>query len=468
MDKRIIKPFVEKFFSSQVLPNLQEFIKIPNCSPNYDPDWEKNGNALKAAEFLANWVNSQNLINCNVALLSDKGHTPFLFIDIKSTKTDDDRSILMYGHMDKQPPFSGWSEGLGPQIPVIKNNLLYGRGGSDDGYAIFAAVTSVKACQDNNWPIPRIIILIEGAEESSTVDLFYYVNELKIIIGDPSLIICLDSCCEDYDRLWVTTSLRGVVTIDLNVAVTSQSVHSGIGGGLIPDSFMIMRQLLDRIEDAETGDIKDKNLLVDLPNERSTQIDEMIKVVGKDYLPRIPWYQDTHPLDVNLKDTIIRNTWKPTLVITGENGIPDSKFSVKAIRTNTELRLSIRIPPLVDSAKAALSVKEILEKDRPYNAKVTADIKSTGDGWNLDSFSERLNNILNIASQRFFANDLCFLGVGGSIPFVQLFDGLFPKSDFAVLGLNGPSSNIHGPDENLNLDFCQKLIMCLTYLISEY
>jgi acetylornithine deacetylase/succinyl-diaminopimelate desuccinylase-like protein len=469
MDKRIIKPYIEKLFATNVLPNLQEFIKIPNCSPNYDGDWEKNGNAVKAASFLANWVQGLNLKNAEVSLLKDPGHTPFIYIDVKATRPGDDRTILMYGHLDKQPAFTGWSEGLGPQIPVVKDGKLYGRGSSDDGYATFASVSSIKACQDNGWDLPRMVILIEGAEESFTDDLFYYVNQLKTVIGTPSMVMCLDSGCADYERLWVSTNLRGVISISLKVSVmTTQGIHSGLGGGLVPDSFMIIRQLLDRIENPETGDMLEPSLFVEIPEDRNKQIDAMMKVVGDKYLDNIPWFGKTHPLDKNLKDTIIRNTWKPTLVITGCDGLPDTSTAGNVLRGFTELRLSIRLPPGIDSTKAGETIKAILEKDPPYNAKVEATVVNTGDGWNLNSFSEKLGNTLNIASQRFFNSDMCFFGEGGSVPFVKFFNESFPKADFAVLGVCGPTSNIHGPDENLTLDFVQKLMMCLTFLVAEY
>lgn len=468
MDKRIIKPYVEKFFDTQILPNLMDFIRIPNCSPNYDPDWEKNGNALKAANFLCDWVDSLSIKNCTATLLKDPGMTPFLYIDIHPTKPKDDRTILLYGHLDKQPSFTGWSEGLGPQKPVIIDNKLYGRGSSDDGYAIFASITAVKACQDNNFPIPRVVILIEGSEESNTVDLLYYVQQLKPLIGDPSLIICLDSGCEDNERLWVSTSLRGVFTIDLKVSVLSQGVHSGVGGGIVPDSFMIMRQLLDRIENQETGDILEQSLSTELPKNRDEEINDFIRIASDKYLHNFPWYKSTQPLDINIKDTIIRNTWKPALTITGAEGFPQLETAGNLIQPHTSLRLSMRLPPLVDSVKCAEIVKGILEKDPPYGAKIEANIVNTGDGWNSAPFSTRLKNILNIGSQRFFNNNIAFFGIGGSVPFVQIFNSIFTHADITVLGVSGPDSNIHGPNENLNLDYVQKLIMCLTYLVSEY
>ncbi len=479
MDKRIIKPYVEKYFSTNILPSLIDYIKIPNCSPLYDPDWETNGHAMDAVNLMANWVKNQDLKNCTVNILKEKGHTAFLYIDITSTldtNVDNSKSILLYGHYDKQPPLDGWSPGLGPYKPVIKGNLLYGRGASDDGYALYSAVTAVKACQDNNCPIPRIIILIEGAEESNTIDLLFYLKSLKDTIGDPSLIMCLDSGVYDFNRLWVTSSLRGLLSLNLKVAVVSDGVSSGVGGGLVPDSFMIVRSLLSRLEDCKTGDIKDSNLCCDLPEDRSQEIDELIKVVGKEIFKMIPYYGNITPLDKDLKDTLVRESWRPMLAITGcaglnSNNEDSNSFSTtdsNTIRPFTELRLSIRLPPIVNSSKAGESVKSLLESNPPFNANVNAKVVAAADGWNLKGVTERTRNILNIASQRFFSNDLAYRCEGGSIPFVKIIEGIFTKSDMLVLGVNGPSTNMHGPDENLNMDYCKKLIMCMTYIISEH
>jgi acetylornithine deacetylase/succinyl-diaminopimelate desuccinylase-like protein len=231
---------------------------------------------------------------------------------------------------------------------------------------------------------------------------------------------------------------------------------------------MIARSLLDKIENPETADMLEKSLFVELPKNREEEIDKMISLVGDKLIKEIPWYKNTGPLDKNIKDVIIRNTWKPTLVVTGCNGIPQIGEGGNVIRPFTELKLSVRLPPGVDSNSASLKLKEILEKDPPYSAKVEATIINTGDGWNVYNLSEKLRNLLNISSKRFFNNEMGFYGGGGSVPFVNFFNNLYPTSDIAVLGVCGPTSNIHGPNENLNLDFVQKMMMCLTYLISEY
>lgn len=471
MDKRIIEPFVTSFFEKDVVPGLMNFIKIPNCSPSYDQNWQTNGYQEKAALFIKEWVESKNLKNTNVNIIQEPNRTPFIYIEVEASKKDDNRSILLYGHFDKQPGLSGWSEGLGPQTPVIKDGHLYGRGGADDGYGVFAAITAVKCAQMNNWPLPKINIIIEGAEESSTKDLEFYLDFLKDDIGTPSLIVCLDSGCEDYKRFWVTTSLRGVVSIDLKVSLLTQGIHSGIFGGLVSDSFMILRNLIDRIEDPNTGIMKVKDLFVDLPEVRKKEIKEVVKIVGNDYIKSIPFEDGVKPFSENVEDLIINNTWKPFLCVTGADGLPEASTAGNVLRPYTQVKLSIRLPPMIECEKAAQKVIETLTKDVPFNAVVEAKLENTGDGWNLQekNFSERIRNICNTASQRFYDNnDIQFLGEGGSIPFVQILNNKFNQSDFLVLGVTGPGSNIHGIDENLDLDYCRRLICCLTYMITCY
>ena len=478
MDKRIITPFVENFFETEILPNLINYTKIKNCSPAYDKNWEKEPYALMAAQYIVGWIEGLQLKNATVQLLQDKvegedkNYTPFIFVDVPSTKSgvSDDNPILLYGHYDKQPPFDGWSEGLGPYTPVIKGNLLYGRGVADDAYAVFAAITTIKAAQDNNWPLPRIVILIEGAEESYLTDLQHYAGVLKDVIKSPALTICLDSGCLDFERLWATSSLRGTFNIDLKVSVLKSEIHSGLGGGLVPDSFMIARQLIDRIADPDTSEMLSDTLHGDLPKDKEEHIDAMVELLGENYLKLFPFYDKTTPIlpKDKIKELMINNTWKPFLTVTGGSGLPDSNSSSSVIRNYTELRLNVRVPPNVKTSACLEETVGILTKDPPYNAKIECNNTSFGYGYSAKPVSNRLTNILKIASQRFYGNDLAYIMEGGTVPFVEMFENLFPTAEICVLGLTGPGSNAHGPNENLNLDFCKKLIMSLTYLISEY
>ncbi len=471
MNDDIIKTIVFQLFEEQTLPGIMDYIRIPNGSPNYDPQWDTNGNQEKAVSFMANWVLSQNIKGLSLSIYKEKKRTPFLYIDINSSRVSDKRTILMYGHFDKQPAFTGWSPGLGPTIPVIKDGKLYGRGSTDDGYALFGMITAIKTCQRVNLPLPRIVIIVEGAEESNIEDLNFYLSALKTKIGTPDFIVCLDSGVEDYKRLWVTTSLRGNCAIDLTVKTLKVGMHSGGGTGFVADSYFILRRLLDRVENSDTGEIIVPELRVSLPKNREEEIKRLVTIVKDDFLKNYPFYENTQPIHKELFDLVVNNTWQPTLAVTGADGFPEASTAGNVLRPFSTVRLSFRLPPGVDTQKAGEKIVEILSKDPPYNAVVEAKLLGAGDGWNLDdkNYSKKLKDVLNTASKRYFGNnEIEAFGEGGSIPFVQTFNQAFPKADLAVMGVAGPGSSIHGPDENLDLEFCKRFICCIAHMLSEY
>ena len=188
-----------------------------------------------------------------------QGRTPVIFIEIPGSRTP--TTVLLYGHLDKQPEMTGWAEGLGPWEPVLKGDKLYGRGGADDGYAMFGALARASwRCTSRASPHARCVILIEACEESGSYDLPSYVDHLAARIGAPSLVVCLDSGCGNYDQLWLTTSLRGLTGGALTVQVLTEGVHSGDASGVVPASFRIVRALLSRLEDGATGEIRPEDL----------------------------------------------------------------------------------------------------------------------------------------------------------------------------------------------------------------
>jgi acetylornithine deacetylase/succinyl-diaminopimelate desuccinylase-like protein len=254
-----------KDFNEKILPGLQDFIRIDNLSPDYDPEWKENLKLDKAGNHLINWAMNQGVKGLKAELIKEKERTPLVFIEIDAQGSD--KTILLYGHFDKQPPLGEWDEGLAPTKPVIKNGLLYGRGASDDVYALFAIVESIKLIQLQNGKHGRCIVVIEGGEESGSPDLVYYLKKLKDRIGEPDLMICMDSGCKDYSSLWLTTSLRGVCMLECEVECLKESVHSGTGSGIAPDSFSVMRQLLDRLDDSKTSKVL-APLSVEIPKYR--------------------------------------------------------------------------------------------------------------------------------------------------------------------------------------------------------
>jgi acetylornithine deacetylase/succinyl-diaminopimelate desuccinylase-like protein len=250
-DIKACKEVIYKMFDESALPSLIEYIKIPNTSRDFDTQYATNGLLEKAADHVAQWVKSLELKDCTVEIIQHEGYTPIIFTEIKG---DLPYTVFYYGHFDKQPAFTGWSEGLGATIPVIREGKLYGRGGADDGYSTYSTMLSIKALQLQGIKLPRCVMITEGDEESGD-HIDHYIVALKDKIGDPGVFMCLDSATCDYDTFCLTTSLRGVVSCILTVEVTKEGVHSGDASGIVPSTFRILRQLLSRLEDENTGEV---------------------------------------------------------------------------------------------------------------------------------------------------------------------------------------------------------------------
>jgi acetylornithine deacetylase/succinyl-diaminopimelate desuccinylase-like protein len=494
MDRESIIKFVNAYFDETIKPELYNFIKIKNISPAYDKEWVKNGEAKKAANLLKEWAEKQfSPLESDFVHLhqfEEGGYTPLLRIQIPANKGDP-RNILLYGHMDKQPGLDEKEWKIGhPFDPIEVNGQLYGRGSTDDGYSLFAAVSAIKAIRefkDYNLSHPGITILIEGAEESNTSHLSYWINVLRSakVLPDPDLVFALDSGCATYDRLWLTSSLRGNVSLNLKIQVSDKDenksqIYSGYSGGVIPDPFIILHKVLNRIQDPKTGELTVKEAFTTLPEGRKFEISKTANYIGKieDYKKNeLPLYEETETLSQNLEQLIINSTWKPTVTVTGVNtrSTPSISDAGNASVRELEVKLSIRYPPKFDNTihakEATQAIKNALRTKNEiddFNAKIIVDGEDGDDGYNGKEYDIRLTNIISIASLKFFNKDFAYVGEGGSVPFCNMFKNLYPKADFIPLGVAGPNSNIHGPDESLNLDFCKRLIMCLTYIISEY
>ena len=280
MDSAKLKSFVNTLWDDAVVPSLTDYIRIPNKSPAFDKDWAAHGYMDDAVKLMEAWARARlsALKGAALEVVRLPGRTPVIFIEIPGEVND---TVLLYGHLDKQPEFTGWAEGLGPWTPVRKGDKLYGRGGADDGYAMYGALSALLALADQRVPHARAVVLIEACEESGSFDLPYYVDHLASRIGKPSLVVCLDSGCGDYDRLWLTTSLRGTAIGTLTINVLKEGVHSGDASGIVPSSFRIARQLLSRIEDETSGAVIPRGFHVDIPPARIAQAKEAAAILGK-------------------------------------------------------------------------------------------------------------------------------------------------------------------------------------------
>ena len=464
MDSSAVTALVDKTWDDSILPVITEYIAIPNKSPLFDPDWKANGHMDRAVELIAGWCREQPIEGMTLDVVELEGRTPLIFMDIPG---EGDDCVVLYGHLDKQPEMDGWNEGLGPWIPVRDGDKLYGRGGADDGYSAFASLTAIRALRAAGGKHARCVVIIEGCEESGSYDLPYYIDHLQDRIGKPSLVICLDSGCGNYDQLWCTTSLRGIVSGDLEVRVLGEGVHSGDASGIVPSSFRVLRELLDRVDDVGSGEVLIDALKVEIPEQRAEQADVAARVLGDDVFDKFPWAEGMTPVATG-RDAVLNRTWRPSLSITGVEGMPALQDAGNVLRPRTTVKLSMRIPPMVDADAATRALKEALESDPPYGAQVSFHAEKGAAGWNAPPLAPWLEEAVESASQTYFGRESVWMGEGGTIPFMGMLGEKFPEAQFMITGLLGPGSNAHGPNEFLHVPCGKKLTASVAHVLGEH
>ena len=465
MDTNRLNEFVASRWRDSITPQLLDYVRIPNKSPLFEPGWEQLGHMEKAVQLMADWCKAQALRGAQVSVRRLPGRTPILLVDIPG---EIDSCVLLYGHLDKQPEFTGWLPGLSPWEPVIRDGRLYGRGGADDGYAVFASLTAIAALQQQGIRHPRYVVLIEACEESGSVDLPAHLAALGKELGEPSLVVCLDAECGNYSQLWCTTSLRGNFSGSLRIRVLREGVHSGMGTGIAPTPFRIAQQLLARLENPVTGDIVVETLQAPIPRDRLAQARAAAAVLGAEIAGKMPFVSGARALSNDPVELLLGSTWRATLAVTGADGLPAIQTAGNVLLPEITLKLSLRLPPTVDAASAATLVREVLERDPPYGASVSFDPGAAMSGWNAPPFADWLEASMQRASQAVFGQPAVHAGCGGSIPFMGMLGTQFPKTQFLITGVLGPQSNAHGPNEFLHLAYAEKLTALVTHVLADH
>ncbi len=462
-------------WDDDIVKQISEYITIPAKSPGFDADWKAHGYIDTVMRNAASWVEAQKVEGLKLEVIRLDGRTPVLFFEIPATRAESTATVLMYGHLDKQPEFTGWRSDLGPWTPKYQDGKLYGRGGADDGYAVYASIAAVQALKAQGVEHPRIVGLIETCEESGSYDLLPYVDALKKHLGDVALVVCLDSGAGNYDQLWLTTSLRGMGGGVLKVEVLDEGVHSGDASGVVPSSFRIMRHVLDRLEDSATGRLLPQSFHCAIPADRLAQAEATAATLGDELYKRFPWaHYDcegssafTLPMTTDPLQALLNRTWRPTLSVTGAEGFPALKDAGNVLRPYTAFKLSMRFPPLVDAAAAVQELKKLLEDNAPYNAKVTFEGGGGATGWNAPASTDWFDNALNEASQNFFGAPCGTIGQGGTIPLMNMLAKGFPTAQMMVCGVLGPKSNAHGPNEFLHVPYAKKLTAAVAQVMAR-
>ncbi|MFC6094298.1 M20/M25/M40 family metallo-hydrolase [Saccharothrix lopnurensis] len=475
MDRSALTRTVRELWEGDILPSLSDLVAVPAISPAFDPAWESHGHLAAAIEHVRAWLADRELPGATIEVVRLAGRTPLLLVDVPgtadpagmSTGTDTD-TVLMYGHLDKQPPVGGWSEGLGPWTPVVREGRLYGRGAADDGYSGYAAVAAIEGVRRSGGSHARCVVLLETGEESGSPDLPAYLDHLRPRLGQVSLVVCLDSGGNDYDRMWLTTSLRGLAQVTMTVRVLESGLHSGMSSGIVPSSFRIARQLLDRLEDSATGEVLVRETHVDVPANRVAEVREAVASAPGMLVEPVPWAGGTRPVTDDEVELALNAGWRPTLSVTGAAGLPQPDDAGNVLRPFTTLVLSFRLPPTADSGAALRAVERALTTDVPYGATVELSRVEHADGWNAPELAPWLRGTLDVVGEEVFDAPWRTVSLGGSIPFMGLLQEAYPEAQFLVTGAVGPDSNCHVPDEWLHLAHATRITEAVSVVLDAH
>jgi acetylornithine deacetylase/succinyl-diaminopimelate desuccinylase-like protein len=477
LDPAALARFSDHAWDTRIVPQLTDYIAIPAKSPMFDAEWAQHGFVDRVVRDAAQWIESRRVPGLTVEVIRLQGRTPVIFFELPATRPNTGhgtpQTVAMYGHLDKQPEFSGWRSDLGPWTPKYENGLLYGRGGADDGYAVYAAITALEALQAQKQDHPRVVGLIESCEESGSFDLPAYLDVLRPRLGDVSLVVCLDSGAGNYDQLWLTTSLRGMASGVLKVQILDEGVHSGDASGVVPSSFRILRQVLDRLEDSRTGRLLPESFHCEIPHERVEQARVTAALLKDEVWKRFPWACGADgtfalPTTTDPVEALLNRTWRPTLSVTGAEGLPELGNAGNVLRPYTAFKLSLRLPPDVDGAEATQRLKALLEDNAPYQARVTFHPSGSATGWNAPALAPWLKDALDAASNVQFGAPCGYVGQGGTIPLMSLLQRGFPKAQMMVCGVLGPRSNAHGPNEFLHVPYGKRLTAAVAQVMAAH
>ena len=442
-------------------------MRIPALSPAFDAAWESNRHLDAAVTHVREWIDSRGLADARTEVVRLPGRSPLLLTEIPATRgAEHAGTVLLYGHLDKQPAGGDWSEGLGPWQPVRDGNRLYGRGVVDDGYAGYASVAALAGVRAAGGAHARAIVLLETGEESGSPDLPAYRERLAGLLGEVSLVVCLDGGGGDRERLWLTSSLRGGVNFTVTVRVLRTPQHSGLASGIVPSSFRIMRELLDRLEDSATGEVRIAELNVPVSAARRAEAATVGALLPPSGL--YPLVDGMRAASEDETELVLSNTWRPALSVLGAGGLPEPAAAGNVLRTETSLALSFRLPPTADAHVARKAVEKVLTTDVPYGAHVELDEGLLFNGWEAPPLAPWLSDALGQAGERIFGAACQAIGVGGGIPFLEMLSRRYPRAQFLSTGALGSDSNMHAPDEWLDIPFAAKVTEAVGYVLDGH
>ena len=462
------RKFVDQCWGDEIVPALIEYIRIPNKSPAFDPDWAAHGYMDEAVRLFERWARAKlaDVPGAILEVVRLPGRTPVIVIDLPGQADD---TVLLYGHLDKQPEMTGWADGYGPWIPRLEGDKLYGRGGADDGYAMFGALSALLALRDQSVPHARCVVLIEACEESGSYDL---------------PVLCRPPCREARQSLPSDLSRFGLRQLRSAVA-DHIAARSGLrnpdregarGRGPFGRCFGRRSVELSRVASpavaargrGDTGAIRPSELYAQIPPERVAQARRAAAALGSAVHTKFPFPPGTSPVTEDLTELVLNRTWRPQLAVTGIDGLPKPADAGNVLLPYTTAKLSLRLPPTLDAATAGAALRALLEKSPPYGAGVKFEVESSAAGWNAPALSPWLEHSLARSSQLAFGAPPAYMGEGGSIPFMAMLGEKFPQAQFVVTGVLGPHSNAHGPNEFLHIPTARRVSLVIAQILADH
>lgn len=437
--------------AARVQGKLAELVSVAGVSARAFPADEVRRSATAVAETLVEYGME------NVRLLETAGHPAVYGEFLVSAEAP---TLLIYGHHDVQPP--GRAERwLSPPFEAsVREGRMFGRGTSDDKGGFLAYLAAIRACANAGALPCNVKLLIEGEEEIGSPHLAALLDEHRALFACDFIVLC-DTPNFETGVPALTYRLRGNCIVDVEVRCLARPLHSGQGGGLVPDAIMILCTLLARLQ-------RDDGTLAVPGLDDSVHVDEQ-QLAAMRALPfdaeRLR--NDFGLLDgVRLKSDSWEDVWaRPSLTITAIEAVPVAQ-AANQLADAARARLSLRTVRDLDTKEAGAMLVRALQTNVPYGAEVHATVAGGPSWWEADP-RHPVFGAARRALQRGFGVEPVMIGSGGSIGFVAPFAALAGDVPPLLTGVQDPRSNAHSENESLHLGDWHKAMESAVYLFHE-
>ena len=361
-------------------------------------------------------------------------------------------TVLLYAHHDVQPVGDA-SQWLTPPFePTVVDGRLFGRGCADDKAGVLAHVAALRAFGDD-LPV-GVVLFVEGEEEFGSESLEDLIREYRADLA-ADVIVIADSGNWDIGVPALTTSLRGIVNLFVDVRVLDHAVHSGGYGGAVPDALTALSRLLATLHD-DAGDVAVPGLVTGPAAALEYPLDRFRAEAGM--LP------DTELIGTG---RLVDRLWtKPAIAVLGVDA-PRTREAPNALVPAARAKLSLRLAPGDEAPKAYEAIKAYLEAQRPWGATVEVSLEQLGPACQIDATGPAYDAARAAFRTAWNGVEPVDIGVGGSIPFIATFQDLFPAAAVLVTGVQDPDSRAHGPNESLHLGEFARVCLAETLLLAN-